>query len=1233
MRILALRGKNLASLDAFDIAFDSGPLGGAGLFAITGRTGAGKSTLLDAMCLALYASMPRLEGRESVTIGRADEPEANRLHAADPRAILRRGCGEGYAEVDFRASDGQAYRARWTVRRARGRADGRPQDYEIALTRLADGAMLGGKRTETLARIAALVGLSFEQFRRAVLLAQGDFAAFLKARQSERAELLERITGTEIYGELSRAAFERAKLEEGRLTALEAELAGDLPLSDEVAAETRQQLGAAAAQGDSLAGSVREIEAALAWHLSLARLIAVRDAARATLDEATMHAAAARARREQLAQIESAVPLALPLQQTDAAAARQAAAQLAVDGATQARQRTQQARDAAQEAESATAQARQQAVAALDAAQDELAAARLLDHQLGEAEQAWHAAREQAAKADAQLQAGITGRQRLADEQTGLLAEQTQCCTGLDQTARWAPLSAEWGRWQGELRRLIAASADGRRLQADIATQEQRLASASRRRDETSTQVAAAQPVLDQAQAELAQAEQLTATIDGAALANRRQAALARQQRLQALQQLLDRIAADMAREASLRGERDDTAGQLAALAELLRQAETALPALAAQQAEARRAYEQTLAAGHLDQQRSLLVDGEPCPLCGAEQHPWAVHTPFAPLLASLQTRADELAGGLAAAQAEARSLGARHEILSAQLGRLERELTPLAASLAELHGSSRNEAGELGLAGLFLTDELDLALAAQASVLADIDSREAAGRAAQAAVATRRQQLDAARAALDTSKLGLQQAQEALAVLQQQFAQWQLKAESAQRLCDEATAELAVPFADWPEMRLRLATAADAVLAEAEQALATRRADEARLAGVQAILVELSARLQLADRDCTHATQQQTAASVQLQACATARDAHLARRSGLLGGAPVAEFEGCLKHALMLAEQGHEAARAAASQAEAELAATGAALAEAAQRLSQAEQERHASADALAAQLTPLGIDLDTLRQRLAHGPAWVAAERQSLQSLADALTQAEAVGREREAALDEHRQACPSALPEDELQAQHGELRAQWLASQDEAARLRELLRQDEARRSRMQARQAQLAELQGTAAVWRQMREMIGSADGRKFRVYAQSLTLEVLLAHANHHLAELARRYRLERAPGADMEIQVIDTDMGDEVRTVHSLSGGESFLVSLALALALASLSSKRTQVESLFIDEGFGSLDADTLAVAMDALDNLQAGGRQIGVISHVAALHERIPAQVRVEAKGGGRSSVSVQG
>jgi exonuclease SbcC len=165
-----------------------------------------------------------------------------------------------------------------------------------------------------------------------------------------------------------------------------------------------------------------------------------------------------------------------------------------------------------------------------------------------------------------------------------------------------------------------------------------------------------------------------------------------------------------------------------------------------------------------------------------------------------------------------------------------------------------------------------------------------------------------------------------------------------------------------------------------------------------------------------------------------------------------------------------------------------------------------------------------------------------------------------------------------------------------------------------------------------VWDAINQAIGQRDGGKFRRFAQSVTLDHLVRLANDQLAALNPRYALQRSTVADLTFDVIDREMGDDVRTPRSLSGGERFLVSLALALGLAGLEGRQSFVDTLFIDEGFGSLDRDTLDMAIGALDALHGHGRKVGVVTHVPAMIERIAVQVRVVKRGGGRSTVLVQ-
>src|SRR5690606_37544078 len=238
VKILAIRGANLASLEGeFALDLAEGPLARAGVFAICGPTGAGKSTLLDAMCLALFDTAPRLDASSRVRVGREDDVDA-RLTTSDPRSLLRKGAGQGHAEVDFLGADGRRYRARWEVRRARNRAGGKLQPTTMSLHDLElDAPIAGSRKTDVKQAIEARLGLSFDQFRRSVLLAQGDFAAFLDADAKERAGLLERMTGTEIYGAISMEAHARA-VEARRSLEQLAELAGLVTvLSEEARAD------------------------------------------------------------------------------------------------------------------------------------------------------------------------------------------------------------------------------------------------------------------------------------------------------------------------------------------------------------------------------------------------------------------------------------------------------------------------------------------------------------------------------------------------------------------------------------------------------------------------------------------------------------------------------------------------------------------------------------------------------------------------------------------------------------------------------------------------------------------------------------------------------------------------------------------------------------------------------------------------------------------------------------
>ena len=179
----------------------------------------------------------------------------------------------------------------------------------------------------------------------------------------------------------------------------------------------------------------------------------------------------------------------------------------------------------------------------------------------------------------------------------------------------------------------------------------------------------------------------------------------------------------------------------------------------------------------------------------------------------------------------------------------------------------------------------------------------------------------------------------------------------------------------------------------------------------------------------------------------------------------------------------------------------------------------------------------------------------------------------------------------------------------------------------------KQAAITAQQTETRRWQALHDLIGSADGKKYRNFAQGLTFASVIAHANRQLARMNDRYLLTYDPARPLELDIIDNYQGGETRTTKNLSGGETFLVSLALALGLSHMAGENIRIDTLFLDEGFGTLDEETLESALDTLSALRADGKHIGVISHIAALTERIPTQIRITPEQGGRSRIDGPG
>jgi exonuclease SbcC len=252
MKILSLRLKNLNSLkDEWTIDFTQAPFADNSLFAITGPTGAGKSTLLDAICLALYHETPRIKSISTST-----------------NDIMTRHTVDCLAEVAFEVK-GAVYRAFWSQRRAHGKVDGALQAPKVELA-AGDGTILSSQSIDKLKRIAEITGLDFPRFTKSMLLAQGGFAAFLNASANDRAELLEELTGTEIYGEISKRVFEQTRETKQQLDHLNARAEGVELLTEEKRAAMQADVER---WGIELAGVLtaqQTVQAQRQWQLNLA---------------------------------------------------------------------------------------------------------------------------------------------------------------------------------------------------------------------------------------------------------------------------------------------------------------------------------------------------------------------------------------------------------------------------------------------------------------------------------------------------------------------------------------------------------------------------------------------------------------------------------------------------------------------------------------------------------------------------------------------------------------------------------------------------------------------------------------------------------------------------------------------------------------------------------------------------------------------------------------------------
>ena len=251
----------------------------------------------------------------------------------------------------------------------------------------------------------------------------------------------------------------------------------------------------------------------------------------------------------------------------------------------------------------------------------------------------------------------------------------------------------------------------------------------------------------------------------------------------------------------------------------------------------------------------------------------------------------------------------------------------------------------------------------------------------------------------------------------------------------------------------------------------------------------------------------------------------------------------------------------------------------------------------------------------------------------LDNAQTELKARQKDRETRLstEEAKKVTDKTL--EELEPQFKEDEESLKELRDTIAGLKHKLSENTAAKERVKEKQTSIEAQKKECHRWEKLHGLIGSADGKKYRNFAQGLTFQLMVSHANRQLEKMTDRYLLIRDDEQPLELNVIDNYQAGEIRSTKNLSGGESFIVSLTLALGLSKMASRKVRVDSLFLDEGFGTLDEEALETALETLSGLQQDGKLIGVISHVSAIKERISTQISITPVSGGRSSLAGPG
>lgn len=1007
--------------------------------------------------------------------------------------IMSRQTGECFAEVTFSTQAGQ-YRCHWSQHRSRRKADGELQQPKQEIANALSGEVLESKLREVEEAVTGITGMDFERFTRSVLLAQGGFAAFLQAAPDARAPILEQITGTEIYSHISMRVHAMQREQREQLLLLQARHEGIRLLTPEEGEALAQELEQAGEQRQQLAAQVEQLAAAISWQQTLLQLRSQLDGLQQEQQQLEAQRLAFVPERARLVLAQQAAELEPALTGLQGVRNQLAASSQQLTTEQSRLPQLTAAREAALAGQEQSAQALHQARTALAAAAPLLREVRALELQLQQVGQSLASNERSSQKTADELARARSARQ----QHQQLLQQGEQQTVKLDDYFR-QHAADEWlvSGLAGIEQQLQQLQQQQLRWQQHTQTQQQakgRLTTATQQLEQQRNRWTQAKHSLQQGQQELA-------------------SELAQLGELLAGRQLPE-----------YRREREYLLDKRALLARIQ----------------------------SLEEHRQQLHDGEPCPLCGASEHPYAHGQIPLP---------DQLTGQI--------------QVLEQLIERIEQQQERCRLQEQAVQ-QLQTEFAEIKATGLALSTRLE-------GLQDVVDEQQATMASLEQQLADSWQQADAALAPLGVQLAEQQAVAELLSQLQRRRERWQQQVEQHQQV-QHNRQQHAAEVARLQSL-LELHESAAHNLQQEQQQLRSQQAEFSRR------------REQLLGRDDADQHEQQLQ-----QAVATAEH----RQQQQAEQAKAAEQEyGKLQERIALQEQQMADQRARLDSDETQFAV-------------QLAMHPFADEQALRAALLPSTV-------------------RQQLQQQAQQLDQQHATLRvrwqEQQTQLEQEQQRNLTGASPEVVQAEHAQRTQELQALHERWVALRLQQQQDAQARQQQAEAQQQLTRQQEECRRWNNLHELIGSADGKKFRNFAQGLTFELMVAHANRTLQQMSDRYLLVRDAAEPLELNVLDNYQAGEVRSTKNLSGGESFIVSLALALGLSRMASQNVRVDSLFLDEGFGTLDEEALDVALTTLSGLQEDGKLIGVISHVQALKERIATQIRVQPLSGGRSMLTGPG